>query len=229
MKNPAVAGLFCAFSLLTCAAAAQETTPAMSAVETAPAAAVNSELEAALGTVSAAEAAEAAQQQAQPAATAPAASSVDALSSNAVPTSSSEESGQTSETPLAVNSAASEELSGEPQEYSMRMAFLLPAADSPLEGPSQTALLGLLAANYASEHPAEVLLVRPGSNGSAVDQLKAAARAGAQVAVGPLDRAAISEIAKLNYLPLPLVTLNEIELNELTLCHGTKLILYYRI
>ena len=216
MKNPAVAGLFCAFSLLTCAAAAQETTPAMSAVETAPAAAVNSELEAALGTVSAAEAAEAAQQQAQPAATAPAASSVDALSSNAVPTSSSEESGQTSETPLAVNSAASEELSGEPQEYSMRMAFLLPTADSPLEGPSQTALLGLLAANYASEHPAEVLLVRPGSNGSAVDQLKAAARAGAQVAVGPLDRAAISEIAKLNYLPLPLVTLNEIELNELT-------------
>lgn len=216
MKNPAVAGLFCAFSLLTCAAAAQETTPAMSAVETAPAAAVNSELEAALGTVSAAEAAEAAQQQAQPAATAPAASSVDALSSNAVPTSSSEESGQTSETPLAVNSAASEELSGEPQEYSMRMAFLLPVADSPLEGPSQTALLGLLAANYASEHPAEVLLVRPGSNGSAVDQLKAAARAGAQVAVGPLDRAAISEIAKLNYLPLPLVTLNEIELNELT-------------
>lgn len=188
----------------------------MSAVETAPAAAVNSELEAALGTVSAAEAAEAAQQQAQPATTAPAASSVDALSSNAVPTSSSEESGQTSETPLAVNSAASEELSGEPQEYSMRMAFLLPAADSPLESPSQTALLGLLAANYASEHPAEVLLVRPGSNGSAVDQLKAAARAGAQVAVGPLDRAAISEIAKLNYLPLPLVTLNEIELNELT-------------
>lgn len=216
MKNPAVAGLFCAFSLLTCAAAAQETTPAMSAVETAPAAAVNSELEAALGTVSAAEAAEAAQQQAQPATTAPAASSVDALSSNAVPTSSSEESGQMSETPLAVNSAASEELSGEPQEYSMRMAFLLPAADSPLESPSQTALLGLLAANYASEHPAEVLLVRPGSNGSAVDQLKAAARAGAQVAVGPLDRAAISEIAKLNYLPLPLVTLNEIELNELT-------------
>ena len=208
MKNPAVAGLFCAFSLLTCAAAAQETTPAMSAVETAPAAAVNSELDA--------EAAEAAQQQAQPATTAPAASSVDALSSNAVPTSSSEESGQTSETPLAVNSAASEELSGEPQEYSMRMAFLLPAADSPLESPSQTALLGLLAANYASEHPAEVLLVRPGSNGSAVDQLKAAARAGAQVAVGPLDRAAISEIAKLNYLPLPLVTLNEIELNELT-------------
>lgn len=98
----------------------------------------------------------------------------------------------------------------------MRMAFLLPTADSPLEGPSQTALLGLLAANYASEHPAEVLLVRPGSNGSAVDQLKAAARAGAQVAVGPLDRTAISEIAKLNYLPLPLVTLNEIELDELT-------------
>lgn len=216
MKNPAVAGLFCAFSLLTCAAAAQETNPTPSAPEAAPAAAVNSELEAALGTVSAAEAAEAAQQQAQPAAPAPAAASVDALSSDAASSSPSEESGQTSETPLAANNTASGEAAGEPQEYSMRMAFLLPTADSPLEGPSQTALLGLLAANYASEHPAEVLLVRPGSNGSAVDQLKAAARAGAQVAVGPLDRTAISEIAKLNYLPLPLVTLNEIELDELT-------------
>ena len=216
MKNPAVAGLFCAFSLLTCAAAAQETNPTPSALEAAPAAAVNSELEAALGTVSAAEAAEAAQQQAQPAAPAPAAASVDALSSDTASSSPSEESGQTSETPLAANNTASGEAAGEPQEYSMRMAFLLPTADSPLEGPSQTALLGLLAANYASEHPAEVLLVRPGSNGSAVDQLKAAARAGAQVAVGPLDRTAISEIAKLNYLPLPLVTLNEIELDELT-------------
>lgn len=216
MKNPAVAGLFCAFSLLTCAAAAQETNPTPSALEAAPAAAVNSELEAALGTVSAAEAAEAARQQAQPAAPAPAAASVDALSSDAASSSPSEESGQTSETPLAANNTASGEAAGEPQEYSMRMAFLLPTADSPLEGPSQTALLGLLAVNYASEHPAEVLLVRPGSNGSAVDQLKAAARAGAQVAVGPLDRTAISEIAKLNYLPLPLVTLNEIELDELT-------------
>ena len=171
MKNPAVAGLFCAFSLLTCAAAAQETNPTPSALEAAPAAAVNSELEAALGTVSAAEAAEAAQQQAQPAAPAPAAASVVALSSDAASSSPSEESGQTSETPLAANNTASGEAAGEPQEYSMRMAFLLPTADSPLEGPSQTALLGLLAANYASEHPAEVLLVRPGSNGSAVDQL----------------------------------------------------------
>ena len=71
--------------------------------------AVNSELEAALGTVSAAEAAEAAQQQAQPAAPAPAAASVDALSSDTASSSPSEESGQTSETPLAANNTASGE------------------------------------------------------------------------------------------------------------------------
>ena len=115
--------------------------------------------------------------------------------------------------PLSLETAAQDVEPVEEEHYDMSMAFLLPAPDSPLEGPTKAALQGLLAANYASEHPVQVLLVRPGTNGSAVDQLKAAARAGAQVAVGPLDRQAIDEIAKLHYLPLPLVTLNEIDLN----------------
>ena len=198
MKNPAVAGLFCALFLIA---------PCLPALAQEAPAAANSELEAALETVPAAEAA----------ATAPASAPSGSLEEQAgaleAPSTESISGDGTSLPPDAAI------LNAEPVEeehYGMSMAFLLPAADSPLEGPTQAALQGLLAANYASEHPAEVLLVRPGSNGSAVDQLKAAARAGAQVAVGPLDRTAISEIAKLNYLPLPLVTLNEIELDELT-------------
>lgn len=213
MKNPAVAGLFCAFSLLaTHCAAAQEAAapaavvsgtavPAPAAAPAAPAA-VNAELEAALGTVSEAAAADAKKAEQ---ATGPAAAAAEPQGTEETPS----EGGQTP-------AAAQEKPLGEPAEYSMRMAFLLPKADSPLEAPSQTALLGMLAANYASEHPAQVLVVRPGSSGSAVEQLKAAAAAGAQVAVGPLDRQAIEEIARLNYLPLPLVTLNEVELNNLT-------------
>lgn len=213
MKNPAVAGLFCAFSLLAahCAAAQEAAAPAavvsgtaVPAPAAAPAApaAVNAELEAALGTVSEAEAADAKKAEQ---ATGPAAAAAEPQGTEETPS----EGGQTP-------AAAQEKPLGEPAEYSMRMAFLLPKADSPLEAPSQTALLGMLAANYASEHPAQVLVVRPGSSGSAVEQLKAAAAAGAQVAVGPLDRQAIEEIARLNYLPLPLVTLNEVELNNLT-------------
>lgn len=185
MKNPAVAGLFCAFSLLTaCAvASAQEVAPAVS-IENLSAPAINKELEAALETVPATETE---QTQVVPA--------------------------EANQADMSDNASTSSETALQTEQYSMTMAFLLPASDSPLEGPTQAALQGLLAANYASEHPVQVLLIRPGSNNSAVDQLKVAARAGAQVAVGPLDRRAIDEIAKLNYLPLPLVTLNEIELN----------------
>ncbi len=195
MKNPAVAGLFCALFLIA---------PCLPALAQEAPAAANSELEAALETVPAAEAA----------ATAPASAPSGSLEEQAgaleAPSTESISGDGTSLPPdVAI-------LNAEPVEeehYGMSMAFLLPAADSPLEGPTQAALQGLLAANYASEHPVQVLLVRPGANGSAVDQLKAAARAGAQVAVGPLDRQAIDEIAKLHYLPLPLVTLNEIDLN----------------
>ena len=158
-----------------------------------PTPAFNAELEAALGTVSSAEAADA-QNAAAPAASVPEGNGLSVTPEGSDPT----------------EAAAAPE----PEEqYDMSMAFLLPPAGSPLEQPTQAALEGLLAANYASEHPVRVLLVRPGSNGSVVDQLKAAAAAGAQVAVGPLDRTAIDQIAKLNYLPLPLVTLNEIDLN----------------
>lgn len=95
----------------------------------------------------------------------------------------------------------------------VRIAFLLPAADSPFEAPSQEILQGVLAANYASADPIEVLLVRPGADEPVASQLKRAALAGAMAAIGPLDRSKVAEIASLAYTPLPVVTLNQVDMD----------------
>lgn len=100
-----------------------------------------------------------------------------------------------------------------PQEPSMRIAFILPEKGSRFDAVTQYALDGLLAANYASESPAEILLIRPGTGGTVEDELVKAAHAGAMVAVGPLERNAVESISKLSYLPLPVITLNQVELN----------------
>ena len=96
----------------------------------------------------------------------------------------------------------------------IKLAFILPQKKSRFDAASQYALDGALAANYASKNPAEVLLVRPGSDESIATQLRTAAAAGALAAIGPLDRDAIEQIAQMEYLPLPVVTLNQIELDR---------------
>lgn len=98
-------------------------------------------------------------------------------------------------------------------EPSLRIAFILPQKGSRFDAVTQYALDGLLAANYASANPAEVLLIRPSADGTVEDELLKAAQAGAMVAVGPLERDAVETISKLPYLPLPVVTLNQVELN----------------
>ena len=95
----------------------------------------------------------------------------------------------------------------------VKLAFILPRKKSRFDAVTQYALDGVLAANYASKTPAEVLLIRPGSDDNVVEQLKTAAQAGAFVAIGPLDRDAVEQIAKMDFLPLPVVTLNQIDLN----------------
>ena len=95
----------------------------------------------------------------------------------------------------------------------VKLAFLLPEADSPFEGPSQEVLQGVLAANYASASPIEVLLVRPRAGESIAGMVRRAAMAGAMAAIGPLDRSKLAELAALDYLPLPVVALNQIDLD----------------
>lgn len=103
---------------------------------------------------------------------------------------------------------------GEPGDAALRLAFLLPPKDSPFEAPALAALQGVLAANYASENPARILLVRPGADDSVVAQLQAAAMAGAMAAIGPVERGKVETLSKLQYVPLPVVTLNQVDLND---------------
>lgn len=110
--------------------------------------------------------------------------------------------------------AVSRPLAAEPDAGAMRIAFLMPPKDSPMQRATQMALEGVLAANYASDKPARVLLVQPTSDGSVIRQLDAAVRQGAMAAIGPLDRAGVEQIAALNYLPLPVVTLNQVDLDR---------------
>ncbi len=96
----------------------------------------------------------------------------------------------------------------------IKLAFILPRKKSRFDAATQYALDGALAANYAAPVPAEILLIRPGSDDSVAKQLKSAAASGALAAIGPLDRDAIEQIAQMDYLPLPVVTLNQIDLDK---------------
>lgn len=94
----------------------------------------------------------------------------------------------------------------------VKLAVLMPAKGTPMDNAAQYALNGILAANYASKNPAEVLIVRPGSSNSILEQVEMAARAGAMAAIGPLDRQGVMTLSRLDYLALPIVTLNEVDL-----------------
>lgn len=96
----------------------------------------------------------------------------------------------------------------------LKIALIMPAADSALSQPAQWAADGLIAANYASKAPAAIISVRPVQGASVIDQLNQAAKAGAVVAVGPLDRGGVEQLAAQPFLPIPVVTLNQVPLNN---------------
>lgn len=92
-----------------------------------------------------------------------------------------------------------------------KLAVLMPAKDSPLEPAAQTALQGLMSANYASANPANIILVRVNDDQAIATALQSARDQGANVAVGPLWRSGVEQAANLATLPLPLVTLNSVD------------------
>lgn len=98
-----------------------------------------------------------------------------------------------------------------PASAAWKIAVLMPQKDSALENAAQTALKGLMSANYASANPAEVILIRPNQDNSIAAALTAAKNAGASIAVGPLWRSGVEQAANLPSLPLPLVTLNSVD------------------
>jgi hypothetical protein len=95
----------------------------------------------------------------------------------------------------------------------IKIALIMPAEDSALAQPAQWAADGLIAANYASKGSASLISVRPKPGATVMDQLNEAAKAGAMIAVGPLDRAGVEQIASQPFLPLPVVTLNQVPLS----------------
>ncbi len=98
----------------------------------------------------------------------------------------------------------------------IKLAVLLPADKSALEPYAQSTLKGILAANYRHTAPHEILLVRPEAGASILDQVRYAAEQGATVAIGPLDRSQVDVLAQQEYLPLPVITLNEVDLYHTT-------------
>ncbi len=100
------------------------------------------------------------------------------------------------------------------QTLPMRIAVLMPAKDSPFYPVTQAAVNGILASNYATDKPAEILLIHPDSNGDILKQAEKAAAAGAMAAVGPIERAKIETLAHEPYLPLPIVALNQIDMDR---------------
>lgn len=101
-----------------------------------------------------------------------------------------------------------------PETLPMRIAVLMPAKDSPFYSVTEAAVNGILASNYATTKPAEILLIHPDNTGNILHQAQKAAAAGAMAAIGPIERTKIEALAKEDFLPLPVVALNQIDIDR---------------
>lgn len=61
----------------------------------------------------------------------------------------------------------------------LKIAVLLPTKDSPFYPVTEAAVNGILASNYATTQPAEILLIHPDSSDNILHQAQKAAAAGA--------------------------------------------------
>lgn len=89
-----------------------------------------------------------------------------------------------------------------------KIAVLMPNADNPLNVFAQAIVKGIRAENKQLSTPHEIILL-PRKNGqSALSHLQDASLMGASVAIGPITRDDVNEISELDFLPLPVVSLN---------------------
>lgn len=87
----------------------------------------------------------------------------------------------------------------------------MPPEDSPVHAAARIVGNGLLAANQTSARPANILVIETQQSTSIEEQLQAAALAGADAVIGPIEREAVARIVELPSLPLPVVALNAAE------------------
>lgn len=90
----------------------------------------------------------------------------------------------------------------------MTVALLLPHTDSAFMPVAEAVAKGISAANSISDTPVNVVLLPRKQNQTALSHLQDAALNGAAVAIGPITRDEVNEIAQLEFLPLPVVSLN---------------------
>ena len=89
-----------------------------------------------------------------------------------------------------------------------KIAVLMPNADNPLNVFAQAIVKGIRAENKQLSTPHEIILL-PRKNGqSSLSHLQDASLMGASVAIGPITRDDVNEISELDFLPLPVVSLN---------------------
>ena len=93
----------------------------------------------------------------------------------------------------------------------LTFALLMPPEDSPVHAAARIVGNGLLAANQTSARPANILVIEAQKGSSIEEQLQAAALAGADAVIGPIEREAVTRLAELPSLPLPVVALNSAE------------------
>lgn len=91
----------------------------------------------------------------------------------------------------------------------LKIAILLPEIGSPYEPINIPVIEGIKAENTQNGAPYEILLLPRKWGQSALSHLQDAALMGASVAIGPLARDAVDEVAKLDFLPIPTIALNQ--------------------
>ncbi|MBO7173508.1 MAG: penicillin-binding protein activator [Burkholderiaceae bacterium] len=97
---------------------------------------------------------------------------------------------------------------GAAAQNSLTIALLLPTSDSAFAQVAQAMSNGVIAANSTNSKPAKILLLPRKQGQSALSHLQDAALSGAAVAIGPITRDDVDQIAQLDFLPLPVVSLN---------------------
>lgn len=93
----------------------------------------------------------------------------------------------------------------------LTFALLMPPEDSPVHAAARIVGNGLLAANQTSARPANILVIEAQKGSSIEEQLQAAAFAGADAVIGPIEREMVNRLVELPSLPLPVVALNSAE------------------
>lgn len=97
---------------------------------------------------------------------------------------------------------------GTAAQNSLTVALLLPTNDSAFAQVAQAMSNGVIAANSTNPTPAKILLMPRKQGQTALSHLQDAALSGASVAIGPITRDEVDQMAKLDFLPLPIVSLN---------------------